>query len=445
MNEDNGGKLPLLPDEPPPADPPSEGEDKATRRRAWLWGGVALGVVLAIILAGMFLRDAPGPEQANGIRMAADPPPVRQPHPMAPVQPPAAPEAAPTPNQTNGNGGGYRGFEETLGVPLERMVRQVDYALVETLLFTGYSPQAMSISEVRLERYHDEQYHFQALSIELEGGTDRFLSALTTALGKWAPEASLIRIGDAWQVTVVGQATHLLKFHVVAPELEAPEGGRLSVVIDDLGRSVRFANHLAELPFPVTFSVLPYEPHSAEVAQVAARDRIELLLHLPMEPKAYPEVNPGQGALFTTMGPDEIRQVLTTNLERVPGAAGVNNHMGSKFTQTSKAMAVVMQTLKGRNMFFLDSLTAPRSVGAREGLAAGLSVYKRNVFLDNIRDTNAILRQLEKAERIAATTGQAVAIGHPYPETLAALKTWGERQNRTVRVVPVRELKPLQP
>ncbi|MBU1002924.1 MAG: divergent polysaccharide deacetylase family protein [Proteobacteria bacterium] len=451
MNEDNGSKKPLLPDEPSPDDLPSGGKttdeaspdelqsgDKATddaaRRRTWLWVGVALIAVLAIILAGVLLRGGKEPDLSGRVRLPAGPPPVRQPETAV----------APAPDQPSADDG-YQGFEETLGVPLERMVRQVDYALVETLLLTGYDPQAMSITEVRLERYHDEQYHFQALAIEIEGNTERFLSTLTSALGKWAPEASLIRIGDAWQVTVVGQITHLLRFHVVEPVPAVPEGGRLSIVIDDLGRSIRFAKQLIELPFSVTFSVLPFEPQTVEVARIAAMNRHEMLLHLPMEPKGYPGVNPGQGALFTSMAPQELRRVLAADLARVPGAVGVNNHMGSKFTQTGTAMAVVMAELKTRNLFFLDSLTAPRSTGAHEGLAAGLNVYKRSIFLDNIRDTGAILRQLEKAEHIAGSTGQAVAIGHPYPETLAALKTWGERQDRTVRVVPVRELKPLHP
>ena len=169
----------------------------------------------------------------------------------------------------------------------------------------------------------------------------------------------------------------------------------------------------------------------------------ELLVHLPMEPKGWPKVNPGKGALFTDMDAKELRAVLADDLAQVPGARGANNHMGSRFTQTASAMAVVMAELKKRSMYFLDSLTAPHSQGVPQARAAGLPVYKRSVFLDNIRDAGAIMRQLEKAERQAAGTGQAVAIGHPYPETLAALKEWGNRRDRAARVVPVRTLKPV--
>jgi len=436
MNEDNGTKLPLLPDVPPEDGPP------AAPNRKLIWIGAAVAGVLAVaIVLTLVFWPAPEPEQ-SGVRLPASPPSTAQPAAPAPGEPPVPETPTPAPQAP---GDGYKGFEETLGVPLERVVRQVDYALVETLLLTGYNPQAMAITDVRLQNYHDEQYHYQALTIELEGAPDRFLTTLEQSLQKWAPEARLLAAGDTWQVAVVGQVTHQLTFTRAEPQAPVSGTGMLSVVIDDMGRSVTYARHLLELPFPVTFSVLPYEPHTAEVAKLAADGGHELLLHLPMEPKAWPQVNPGQGALFTTMDKGQIEKILAEDLARVPGAVGANNHMGSKFTQTGPAMAVVMHGLKARNMFFLDSLTVPKSVGAREGRAAGLPVYKRNIFLDNIRDAEAILRQLEKAERIAAQTGQAVAIGHPYPETLAALKTWGERHDRGVRVVPVRELNPLQP
>lgn len=440
MNEDNGTKLPFLPDEPPADESPNGDRAAATsRRRTWILAAGVAALAVGVLLILLLVSGDESPE-SNGVRMAAAPAPTQT--PVSPAPAPQQPASAPAPAASEG----YQGYEETLGVPLERIVRQVDYALVETLLFTGYTPQAIAITEVRLASYHDEQFHYQALTIELESGPERFLKALSSALSKWAPEAQLLQSGDIWQVAVLGQVTHQLTFRLSEPAPTPTRSqGRLSVVIDDMGRSLGFARKLADLPFDVTFSVLPFEPHSREVAGLAADSGRELLLHLPMEPKAYPKVNPGPGALFTTMGNDEIRGELTRDLAQVPGVVGVNNHMGSKFTQQADAMAVVMAELKARDLFFLDSLTAPKSVGAREGLAAGLTVYKRSVFLDNIRDAAAILRQLEKAERIAAKTGQAVAIGHPYPETLEALSMWSERHDRSVRVVPVRELEPLQP
>lgn len=436
-------------------------EEEATKSKFALPGGngmwavIALAMVAGVVLLGWLLRT---PAPSPSVRMAAQTPSeatVAE-APQEPVAPHGKQEsgkrpgqgasdmatALPDANATIQNG--YQGFEETLGVPLERIVRQIDYALVETLLLTGYDPHVLTIEDVALKSYHDEQYHYQNLQITLESAPDRFLDTLGQALKKWAPEATLnVNATGGWEVAVMGSPTHGLEFAVSEPEPATQTSGLMAVVIDDMGRNLHFAKSLAELPYPVTFSVLPHQPHTSEVAELAAQKGRELLLHLPMEPKGYPKVNPGKGALFTTMTAKEMRAVLAEDLAQVPGARGANNHMGSRFTQTAPAMAVVMETLKDRGMYFLDSLTAPRSQGVPQAHAAGLPVYRRSVFLDNIRDTGAILRQLEKAERLAAGTGQAVAIGHPYPETLAALKEWGQRRERAARVVPVRTLKPV--
>lgn len=425
MTEEDGGKKRFVP-----------------RGRNLAWALAALGAVLCVVLLGYALRGGrPAPEpQAHGpeVRVQAAPPPQAQPAANATVGPAEAANAT-APDAAEG---GYQGFEETLGVPLERVVRQIDYALVETLLLTGYDPHAIAIAEVEARTWHDETYHFQRLHVTLDEEPDRFIETLRGTLGKWAPEAGLRTDKDAWTVSVLGAETHALEFAAVEPEPAARAAGELAVVIDDLGRSVSFADALAALPFPVTFSVLPHQPHSREVAALAVKASREVLVHLPMEPKGYPAVNPGPGALFTAMTPDDLRRALVADLDEVPGAHGANNHMGSKFTQTGPAMAVVMKELRRRSMFFLDSLTAPRSTGVDQARAAGVAVYRRSVFLDNIRDTDAIVRQLEKAERIASTSGQAVAIGHPYPETLAALRRWGRARGTSARVVPVGTLNP---
>lgn len=425
------------------------GDKKAALQGINAWHIAAGGVALLLLVASLAWFLAGGgsnppaehtPKNNGHVRMAAAPP-----------APPAQSTPRPTPAAENATSRQdeeqYTGFEETLGVPLERVVRQIDYALVETLLFTGYSPQNMHILDVQLKKSHGELFHYQQLDIELESGPGRFIDHLRDALSKWTPEAKLEHTNDGnWLISIHGNATHELHFRQTAPQLpqQAKQtGAKLAVVIDDLGRSIKYARQLAKLPYPVTFSVLPHTPYASQVARVAVESGKELMLHLPMEPKSYPAANPGGGALFTSMTKQEIAQVLESNLDLVGQASGANNHMGSKFTQYAPGMAVVLNELNNRGMFFLDSLTSPGSVVAREGRKVGLPIYRRSVFIDNIRDVDAILRQLKKATRLATGTGQAIAIGHPYPETLAALKQWGNNADATVTPVTVQTLKPI--
>ena len=136
----------------------------------------------------------------------------------------------------------------------------------------------------------------------------------------------------------------------------------------------------------------------------------------------------------------QIRLLTEQALARVPYAVGLNNHMGSRFTRDREGVRVVLEILRGRNLFMLDSLTHPRSVFYDEALQMNVRAYRRDVFLDNTISRQAILDNLRRAEETALLTGRAIAIGHPHPETLAALKEWERLRNPSVRIVRLRDL-----
>ena len=219
------------------------------------------------------------------------------------------------------------------------------------------------------------------------------------------------------------------------PETAPP---MLAVVIDDMGRDLERARAFLDLPIPITPSVIPHLRHSRDVAALArSRGRL-VLLHLPMEPKRYPQIDPGPGALLAGMDEAEVRRRVAADLAQVPGAAGVNNHMGSRLTELDEPMGWVMEELRDRGLFFLDSLTTARSVAASKAREAGIPTLRRDVFLDNDRTEKAIGRQLRRALDRALRTGRAVAIGHPYPVTLETLRKWAPRIRAAgVKAVPL--------
>jgi hypothetical protein len=140
-----------------------------------------------------------------------------------------------------------------------------------------------------------------------------------------------------------------------------------------------------------------------------------------MEPRDMARHDPGAGALLTTMTVDEVLRALKGDLDAVPHVSGVNNHMGSRFTENELLMTAVLIELKGRGVYFLDSRTTGGSVALKVARDVGIGWAGRNVFLDNERDEDIIKAQLMKTVAIAKKRGSAIAIGHPYPETLAVL------------------------
>jgi len=213
---------------------------------------------------------------------------------------------------------------------------------------------------------------------------------------------------------------------------------RVAIIIDDMGMNLPIAKQFAQLSFPLTFSIFPYAPHALEVAKLFHEAGQKIMLHVPMEPHGYPDVDPGPGALLDSMDDQQLLSRFSKELSAIPGIVGINNHMGSRLTENRHIMALFMNCLHDKPLFFLDSRTTAASVAFDEAIKAGIPAGQRDVFLDNIRDEGYILAQLKKLVAIARIKKTAVAIGHPYPETVAALRKFGQlMQKAKVVIVPV--------
>jgi len=197
--------------------------------------------------------------------------------------------------------------------------------------------------------------------------------------------------------------------------------GRLAILLDDAGQSVDSLAAAAGLPPEVGVAVLPFLPHSAEIAEAMHARGHEVWLHLPMEPEGYPANDPGPGAVFVGMNDDEIRSAVHAAINNVPHAVGVNNHMGSRASADLRVMTWVMQELKARGLAFIDSRTTRETVAEEAARALGVPAARRHVFLDNNRSGAAIRAQLEEAVERCRLDKSAIAIGHLDPITVQTL------------------------
>jgi len=146
------------------------------------------------------------------------------------------------------------------------------------------------------------------------------------------------------------------------------------------------------------------------------------------------------------MSPDALIGQLRKDLDEVPSIKGVNNHMGSLLTRQNDSMRHFMQALRQRNkLYFVDSRTIGLSLAAQKARDQGLANAARDVFLDNDRDPARIRERLHEAIRLARLKGTALAIGHPYPETVEVLASELRKlDERDVELVPVSRLIALQ-
>jgi hypothetical protein len=222
---------------------------------------------------------------------------------------------------------------------------------------------------------------------------------------------------------VATHTIHITENAIPSVELapSANAGPRLAIILDDLGQDYAAAESIFALPYPITISVLPDNPHSVDIAEEARRRGFEVMLHLPMESVSQRhaeshELRPG-------MSQREVTALVNGFIAAVPGVAGVNNHQGSESTANRALMSELMPVLRDHKLFYIDSRTTAATVAFDAARHAGVPTAFRNVpFLDDVAEVGAVSRQLRLALREAREKNDAVAIAHPHPATLKALR-----------------------
>jgi polysaccharide deacetylase 2 family uncharacterized protein YibQ len=210
------------------------------------------------------------------------------------------------------------------------------------------------------------------------------------------------------------------KPEATATAAASPGGPKLALIIDDCGQWPATEHGFIALPVALTMSVLPHVRYGTQIALDARAAGKGIMLHLPMEPMSG--IDPGPGRITTKMDDTAIAAQVRDDIASVPLATGVNNHEGSRATSDDRVMRDVTAVLAADHLFFIDSLTAGTSVAERDAHAAGIPTASRDVFLDNVADVSATEAQLRRAAQVAKTNGTAIAIGHPRPTTLAAVR-----------------------
>ena len=275
------------------------------------------------------------------------------------------------------------------------------------------------------------------------------------------PGLKVQRKGKAW--ACYGRGVEILRFILLAPppakppptrvrkkekpkEVASAARAKVAIVIDDMGYRMDLARAFLALPWPITLSIIPFSRKAGEVARLTHERGHEVMLHLPMDANGGGEAierleSRTPGMLLVSMSNNELRRLVRKEIAQVPYAYGANNHMGSKFTRNRRCMRVVLEELKARGYFFLDSLTDRRSVACSEARRLGVKCFRRDIFLDNSKDQAYILHQMDALARLALRRGYAIAIGHPSMATLAALKKGLPKlEKKGIKVVPLSEL-----
>jgi polysaccharide deacetylase 2 family uncharacterized protein YibQ len=349
-----------------------------------------------------------------------------------------------------GKGGTPLPYEEVYATSrrLSRDIRLVDKAIADGFYAVGVPPEGIVFLSV-IPR-HKQGFHWDFTSIKATIPKGQSLVRVGDEI-----KSRIAALGSPVEMTSVKQAPTQITFYIyctglfthrlnlVGDGISLPQRSsrpKVGIIIDDLGYDSALANAFIGLDIPLTLSVLPFTPNSRAIAQMARQAGRETMLHLPMEPINYPSINPGDGVLLLSMDKETILEVLDDDLRQTPFIVGVNNHMGSRFTENEEKITIVLEELKKRNLYFVDSRTTSGTVAFKTAQKMAMKAAKRDIFLDNDLSEHALKIQMERLLSLARHKGQAIGIGHPHQETLHLLREYQSNFAHETEVVPISNL-----
>ena len=217
--------------------------------------------------------------------------------------------------------------------------------------------------------------------------------------------------------------------------------GEVAIIIDDIGWNLSIIEEIEKINQPLTLSILPKAPYSKKIADKLKDTNYELILHLPLEPMP-PFQCLDRGLIKTEMTDEEIKRTFEDDVnEFLPYIKGINNHMGSLYTINEEKMRILLENVKEKNLFFVDSLTNSKSCGYKIAKELGVKTAKRDVFLDFSPNPEEINKKIDELIRIAKEKGSAIGIAHAKATTINILKNRiSDFEENDIKIVPVSSL-----
>ncbi|MGN7350845.1 divergent polysaccharide deacetylase family protein [Paenibacillus sp. 2003] len=198
----------------------------------------------------------------------------------------------------------------------------------------------------------------------------------------------------------------------VAASESTSNHNRLAIIIDDVGNDMKGTAEILAMPVKLTVAVMPFLPTTKKDAIAAHEKGMDVIVHMPMEPKKGRPEWLGPGAITSNLTDEEVRSRVEKAIDDVPHAIGMNNHMGSKITSDKRIMSIVLDVCKERGLFFVDSRTNFRSVVGELAVSKNMPPVGNDIFLDDQNSKQLIRKQLDLAAQRAIDKNICVVIGH---------------------------------
>ncbi|MBU9714728.1 divergent polysaccharide deacetylase family protein [Bacillus tamaricis] len=234
----------------------------------------------------------------------------------------------------------------------------------------------------------------------------------------------------------------------ITASAESPEenkNGKVAIIIDDFGGDTGGVEHFFESDIPITVAIMPFLEESTEQAHKAHELGLEVMIHLPLEPKRGKKSWLGPLPITADLETDEVKKRVEKAIEDVPHARGINNHMGSKIVEDERIIRAILEVVKDHGLYVIDSGTSGKTVIPKIAKELEIPYSVRDSFLDDTHSSRShVYKQMVYVCNMARNYGEAIAIGHvgvkglnTYHGITDALPYF---KNKNVSIVPVSHL-----
>ncbi len=317
-------------------------------------------------------------------------------------------------------------------VPVTVPAVPVDQIILEHLARIGIKKDAVSQFKDQSGISHLKVDLLLAQYTQLEPQLMKDLAEVQALVTKKEEQKDKEKDYFLWEVRGIDKEKLAILFSCSREPLKIPEkpveiepANKVALIMDDMGYSLDAIYDVLSLQEPITVAIIPYSPLGTQTAQIAHQSGLEILLHLPLESiNNEDEYNGIQGIIHTNMSEREIIDVVEQDLNQVPYIVGVNNHMGSAITPNEFMMVTILERLKEKDLFFIDSRTTGKTVAFDVARRLNIPTAQRHVFLDSESDEDYVRGKLLELFMLAQQRGEAVGICHPLPNTIKVLKDY---------------------
>ena len=219
----------------------------------------------------------------------------------------------------------------------------------------------------------------------------------------------------------------------------------LVIIINGFGNGADGTREFMYMDIPFTAAVMPGGSYTEDEAHRLLANGKEVIINMPMEAKNMRNISLPEISITDSNTKAEARAALLKAIGQIPGATGINNHLGTKVMENEELVTTILSTAMESNLYFVDTLTTNRSKALEVAESLGAKVYTADILLDGRGDIRRIERNLRRAGERAAENGFAVAVGHVGPQggraTAAAIQNiYTELRQKGVYIITMSEL-----